>query len=79
MQSGINEPRYVSIMGVRKASKVERKYYKAKDYAENANALVEVSKWSYPPKKEGATMITGEIGEVCSKLLVILKEKGVSQ
>jgi electron transfer flavoprotein beta subunit len=79
MQSGINEPRYVSIMGVRKASKVERKHYKAKDYAESADALVEVSIWSYPPKKEGATIITGEIGEVCSRLLVILKEKGVSQ
>jgi electron transfer flavoprotein beta subunit len=79
LQSGINEPRYVSIMGVRKASKVERKYYKAKEYAESANALVEVSRWSYPPKKEGAAMISGEIGEVCGKLLVILKEKGVTQ
>ncbi len=78
LQSGINEPRYVSIMGVRKASKVERKYYKAMEYAEGADALVEVSRWSYPPKKEGATMISGELGEVCGKLLGILKEKGVS-
>ena len=29
IQSGINEPRYVSIMGIRKASKVERKVFKA--------------------------------------------------
>ncbi len=79
LQSGINEPRYVSIMGVRKASKVERKYFKAKDYAQNTDALVEVSKWSYPPKKEGATILSGEIGEVCDRLVAILKEKGVSQ
>ncbi|HVN22772.1 MAG TPA: electron transfer flavoprotein subunit beta/FixA family protein [Syntrophorhabdales bacterium] len=79
IQSGINEPRYVSIMGVRKASKVERKVLKAAAYAEDAKSLIEVTQWVYPPKKEGAAMITGDVGEVCGKLLGILKEKGVYQ
>jgi hypothetical protein len=41
--------------------------------------LIEVTKWVYPPKKEGAAMITGDVSEVCGKLLGILKEKGVYQ
>ena len=79
IQSGINEPRYVSIMGVRKASKVERKVFKANDFAEGVKNLIEVTTWVYPPKKEGAAMITGEPVEVCTKLVAILKEKGVYQ
>jgi electron transfer flavoprotein beta subunit len=79
IQSGINEPRYVSIMGVRKASKVERKLFKSSNYAESVKSLIEVTKWLYPPKKEGAAMITGDVSEVCGKLLAILKEKGVYQ
>jgi len=78
IQSGINEPRYVSIMGIRKASKVERKVFKAADYAAGA-AKIEVVKWVYPEKKGGATMLTGELADVCGQLLGILKEKGVCQ
>jgi len=77
IQSGINEPRYVSIMGVRKASKVERKVYKAKEY--EAPALIEVERWVYPPKRGGAQILAGEVGAVCNGLLGILKEKGVFQ
>ncbi len=79
IQSGINEPRYVSIMGIRKASKVERKTYKGADYSENANNSIEVVRWVYPPKKGAATMLTGELDEVCKQLLGVLKEKGVYQ
>ena len=38
-------------MGVRKASKVERKVFKAADYEENVVSKIEVVKWVYPPKK----------------------------
>ncbi len=79
LQSGINEPRYVSIMGVRKASKVERKVFKATNYADNVKSLIEITKWAYPPKKEGAAMLAGDVGEICNKLFAILKEKGVYQ
>ena len=79
IQSGINEPRYVSIMGVRKASKVERKVFKAKEYEEGVSSAIQVVKWVYPPKKGGATMLAGEMENVCKDLLGILKEKGVYQ
>ncbi len=79
IQSGINEPRYVSIMGVRKASKVERKVFKGAPYQENVGPLIEMVKWTYPPKKGGATILKGEPDAVCRELLGILKEKGVYQ
>jgi hypothetical protein len=65
-------------MGIRKASKVERKVFKAADYAAGT-AKIEVVKWVYPAKKGGATMLTGELADVCGQLLGILKEKGVCQ
>ncbi|MCX5810991.1 MAG: electron transfer flavoprotein subunit beta/FixA family protein [Proteobacteria bacterium] len=79
IQTGINEPRYVSIMGVRKASKVERKFFKGKEYEDNLNPGIEVVKWVYPARKGGATMLTGEMDGICKDLIGILKEKGVYQ
>ena len=78
IQSGINEPRYVSIMGIRKASKVERRYFKAEKYIEeDSSNLISVTKLFYPPKKEGAIILHGEIEDICRQLIGILKEKGV--
>lgn len=79
IQSGINEPRYVSIMGIRKASKVERKVFKASEYSEGVRDMIDVTRWTYPPVRGGATMITGDADNVCKELLGILKEKGVYQ
>lgn len=79
IQSGINEPRYVSIMGIRKASKVERKSFKGKEYDAGKEAHIELVRWVYPPKKGGAQMLGGELGDICKKLIEILKEKGVYQ
>lgn len=79
IQSGINEPRYVSIMGVRKASKVDRKIFQMKNYQENFINMIEIIKWVYPEKKAGATMLTGELSNICKDVLGILKENGVCQ
>ncbi len=79
LQSGINEPRYVSILGVRKASKVERKVFKATEYQEHVDNMIDLVKWVYPVKKGGAVMLDGELDTVCKGLLGILKEKGVYQ
>jgi electron transfer flavoprotein beta subunit len=79
IQSGINEPRYVSIMGVRKASKVERKVFKAAAYQDDVKSMIDIVKWIYPPKKGGAAMLGGDLETICNDLLGILKEKGVYQ
>jgi electron transfer flavoprotein beta subunit len=79
IQSGINEPRYVSIMGIRKASKVERRVFKAADYLDGVTSKIEAERWIYPPTKGAATMLTGDMESICRELLGILKEKGVFQ
>jgi electron transfer flavoprotein beta subunit len=79
IQTGINEPRYVSIMGIRKASQVERKVYEASLYMEGLSSGIELLKWSYPPKKEGAKLLPGDMDAACKELLNILREKGVYQ
>jgi electron transfer flavoprotein beta subunit len=79
IQSGVNEPRYVSIMGIRKALKVERKFFKGHVYGVDTKTMIEIVKWVYPPKKGRATILTGEFNEVCKKLLEILQAKGVYQ
>lgn len=79
IQSGINEPRYVSIMGIRKASKVERKFFSGANYTDGSPRMIEVNRWLYPPKNEGAAMLGGDVGEACTRLLAVLKEKGVRQ
>jgi hypothetical protein len=66
-------------MGVRKASKVERKVFKATEYQEHVKRMIDVVKWVYPVKKGGAVMLGGELDTVCKNLLGILKEKGVYQ
>jgi len=79
IQSGANEPRYVSIMGIRKALKVERKIFKGDAYGADTKTMIGIMKWVYPPKKGGATILTGELNEVCKELLEILQTKGVHQ
>jgi hypothetical protein len=66
-------------MGIRKASKVERKVFKAAGYQEGVQDMIEVERWTYPPTRGGATMIQGDADSICKDLLGILKEKGVFQ
>ena len=40
---------------------------------------IDVAKWVYPPRKAGATILSGELESACKELLGILKEKGVYQ
>ncbi len=79
IQTGINEPRYVSVMGIRRASQIERKIYESSLYMEGVISSIEVLKWSYPPKKEGAKILPYDIDGACRELLQILKERGVCQ
>lgn len=81
VQTGINEPRYVSIMGIRKASKKE---LLVKDLAELsmkeddlANQTI-VEDIYLPPDTEGAEMIQGDPSTVAEEILRIIKEKGVN-
>ncbi len=72
VQSGINEPRYVSIMGIKRAKSKEIKEVDVKVDKE----MIELERMYLPPVKK-AELITGSADEIAEKLIEIFKEKGV--
>ena len=82
IQTGINEPRYVSIMGIRKVAKKEIKVFGAADLTLVANETgflgsdTRIENISFPPTSEGAKMIEGNPEEVALNVLNVLKDKG---
>jgi len=72
IQSGINEPRYVSIMGIKRAKKKELNVVSGKGGEEYAR-LVRL----YRPPVSLAEMIEGSPSDVAEKLVEIFKERGL--
>lgn len=81
IQTGINEPRYVSIMGLRKARQKELNVVSVDELGLTEDDL---SRWTtieevfLPPETEGAEIIAGDPSTVAEEILRIMKEKGVS-
>jgi len=81
IQTGINEPRYVSIMGIRKAGKKELTVIPLSDMGLSEDDLTprtRIEEVFLPPETEGAEMIEGDAASVASELIRIIKEKGVN-
>jgi electron transfer flavoprotein beta subunit len=82
VQSGINEPRYVSIMGIRKVAKKEIKPLGISDLPLGANDVglqgsdTRIDQLSVPPAAKGAAWLEGKPEEIAQKVLAILKERG---
>jgi electron transfer flavoprotein beta subunit len=79
VQTGINEPRYVSIMGIRKASKKELRVVRPDALGLGLSDLesrVMVQELYPPPETAGAQIIEGDPQKVAEKIIQILKEKG---
>jgi len=80
IQTGINEPRYVSIMGIRKASKKEIKVFDAGDLgltdADLQPSLI-MEEMFLPPETEGAEMLQGDAASLADQIIRIIREKGV--
>jgi electron transfer flavoprotein beta subunit len=72
IQSGINEPRYVSIMGIKRAKTKELREIEVSPTV----STLEVEKMYFPPVKK-AEMIEGSPEEVAKKLIEILKNRGL--
>ena len=81
IQTGINEPRYVSIMGLRKARSKELNRVGVDELGLSEDDL---GRWTFieeaflPPETEGAKMLSGEPSAVAEEILSIINEKGVS-
>lgn len=81
IQTGINVPRYVSIMGIRKAAKKELKVLEVEQLGipdPDLSPRITVEKVYLPPETEGAEILEGDPGTVAGKILQIIKEKGVN-
>ena len=82
IQTGINEPRYVGIRGIRKVAKVEIPVRSASDLGMDAavigeaNAKVKRVDYFVPDLGEGAEMLEGSTDEIIETLIEKLKSKG---
>ena len=82
IQTGINEPRYVGIRGIRKVASVEIPTLGAGDLGLDAGAVgaagAKVKRLDYflPDMGEGAEMLEGDTDEIIEKLIELLKAKG---
>ncbi len=82
IQTGINEPRYVGIRGIRKVASVDIPTYGASDLGLGGDAVGEgaakVKRLDYfvPELGEGAEMLEGSTEEKVAKLIELLKAKG---
>jgi electron transfer flavoprotein beta subunit len=82
IQTGINEPRYVGIRGIRKVASVEIPVLDAATLGLDANAVglagANVKRVDYfvPQLGTGAEMLEGSMEEVASKLVDLLKANG---
>lgn len=82
IQTGINEPRYVGIRGIRKVASVEIPVRSAADLGLAADtvgtAAAKVKRTDYfvPEMGEGAEMLEGSLEEQIDKVVELLKAKG---
>jgi electron transfer flavoprotein beta subunit len=81
IQTGINEPRYVSIMGIRKAAKKEIRVVQADALGLSVQDLLPsltVEEMYMPPETGGAEFLQGDPGSIAEQIIRIIREKGVS-
>jgi electron transfer flavoprotein beta subunit len=82
IQTGINEPRYVGIRGIRKVASVEIPVQGASDLGLAADQVgaagAKVKRLDYfvPDMGDGAEMLEGSSEEIVDKLIELLKAKG---
>ena len=81
VQTGINEPRYVSIMGIRKARKKELNVIGVEELGlseEDLTPMTRIEEVFLPPETDGAEMLEGDSSAVAEQIIRIIREKGVS-
>jgi len=83
IQTGINEPRYVSIMGIRKAMQKEIQVLDLAKIGLNENEVGEAGSWIkiqkmyVPPVEKQAEFLKGTPEEIATKIVEILKARGL--
>ena len=82
IQTGINEPRYVGIRGIRKVASLDIPVHTAddlgvaKDTVGESGARIKRLDYFVPDPGEGAEILEGSTDEIIDKLIELLKAKG---
>jgi len=80
IQTGINQPRYISMGGIRRAMRKDLQIVSLKDMDLSLDSLVtgiNIEKLEPPAKGKGAKLITGAPEEAAGQLAKILKDAGI--
>lgn len=78
IQTGINEPRYASLIAIRRAAKKEIKILgKSEIPAEDITANSFLEELFTPPVGKRAEILSGSMDEISTKLTSIIKDKGL--
>ena len=78
VQTGINVPRYASLIAIRKAAKKEIQTLGGDAVSEgDLKANTQVEELFVPPVTKRAEILEGDAEEVSGKMATILKEKGL--
>ena len=81
IQTGINEPRYVSVIGIKKAKKKELEVIGLEGLAlseEELSPRTIIEELYLPPETEGAVILEGDPSKVADEIVRILTERGVN-
>ena len=82
VQTGINEPRYVSIMAIRRARKKEIKVMNLADIGLKEDDVGKKGSWInteemfLPPIEKETELLTGSPDEIVSSIIEIFKDRG---
>ena len=83
IQTGINEPRYVSIMGIRRAREKELKVLGLGDLGlreeevGESGSWITVEKMFIPPVEKEAEILTGGLDEIAARIVETLRARGL--
>jgi electron transfer flavoprotein beta subunit len=80
IQTGINEPRYASLRGIRQAQRKEIATHDLADLGLGADVVesdLQLTSMAEPETESDATMFEGDASDTAAELATVLREKGV--
>ena len=80
IHTGINQPRYISLGGIKRAMKKELQVMSLNDLdlsLDTLTPMVKLEKLELPPKGKEAELISGAPGEAAEQLAKVLKDAGI--